>query len=1092
MRLGRFRTLAIAAVVALAGASTLIATSTPQTSATASFTFTRQAGINRFDTSSQIATSNFTTAGTVVMASGVNFPDALGGAYLAGALGTAILLLPASGAVPQPILNALSALKTKNISLLGGPSAVGEDVSNQLSNTPSSSSQGGNLVVTRIFGGGRYDTNLATVKAANTAVGSFNNKKTAIVASGANFPDALAAGAVSWAKNFPIIITDPDTLSPQARQALQDLGIQQVIIMGGNAAVSAVVEQQINALGVTTLQRMNGTDRSDTSTKNATYAIANFGFKNTALDVASGDQSFGGADALSAAPAAGKNTTTLVVTNSASDPGADVAFAQTNASTLTSGTAFGGPNPLPDGTLGAIQTAARTVASNQTYSVSPAAAQTKTVSTGSVLTDTSGAINYTASRLGTTSVDVQLFQASVVSVSSSNQVSFTPVGGTSNANPGTVAAKVTTVNGTSTGPTPTSKVISVTPQNGSVTFTVNSTTAESDIPVVFSRADGNDTLELNPQNQPTEGFGIGGTAIWLPPQGNAGNIAQGSVTAIDSASPPTYLVLSAAFPGTDEARTYNIKGGDTFQLFQPPSAAFAGGTCTSTTAADFFSKLSLGDGLQGTYSTTGGSSILCLNEIAPAAPPSLAISAPASNPSGGAVLTIGDAATASVASYNVYRFAKAASACPTVPVTPAGASLASLGFSKVGNQADADPGVGSGTAATFNDTGLSASTTYCYAVTSVDQSGEESRFPANADGAVFGPAAGYTTSAAAAATAPASVSTAQAITSGHTTPGTGDQLVVNFDQPVAVASTFSMVLRDQAGVPNTMEINQTNATTALSNGGTTVTYTLTSNPSSSPAALALSKVEIFSQTGVSSATGQWNLAKSGAIKGGGSTLATVFSRMFFGTNADIATAAPIITVATVTATGSAAANTVQATGCGAGQKLLVYNAVTGALLNAGGTTCAGGTTTVNPSPALTSGETLIATVLPSTNAQEGVGAWSAMALTATGNSAATPANTITVNFSQPVTCTVSGTSAGQYVFTPAGGGAPVTATANTCPGAAGGTSVTLTFAALPANNTGVLTYTPGAVAADRLTGGTGSFAVGVAVPNQNLSAPIGT
>src|SRR5581483_4565027 len=110
-------------------------------------------------------------------------------------------------------------------------------------------------------------------------------KNTAVVASGANFPDAVAGGAVahggyqgpgqfgSTGGAFPLIITDPNSLSPQAQAALLNLNIQNVLVVGGSAAVSNTVVTAIQGVGagIQTLQFV-GTNRMDTARQLATFA----------------------------------------------------------------------------------------------------------------------------------------------------------------------------------------------------------------------------------------------------------------------------------------------------------------------------------------------------------------------------------------------------------------------------------------------------------------------------------------------------------------------------------------------------------------------------------------------------------------------------------------------------------------------------------------------------------------------------------------------------------------------------------------------------------------------------------------------------
>lgn len=361
----RFRRLkrgaAIAGVTALSGSLALVAAvpAHAATTTTTGFAFTRIAGANRFGTAAALATQAFPNgAATAIIATGFNFPDALAGNYLAGQDNAPILLVNATGTVPAETMQALQTLKTKNVIILGLQAAVGDDVAAALAGTSSSATGGGNITVTRIGGATRYDTaNLVDEAPGAAAVGTFNGKKTAFLARGDNFPDALGAGAVAFARHFPIILTDPNTLSPQAIKTIADLGIQQLIVLGGTAAVSTAVETGADTNGVTTLVRLSGATRSDTSRLLADYAITNLGFLNTRFSVASGDDAFGGADALASGPFSGSQNIPTLITNSVGDPGAVVTFATEHSGSESSGFAIGGTAPLPDATLVPITSA---------------------------------------------------------------------------------------------------------------------------------------------------------------------------------------------------------------------------------------------------------------------------------------------------------------------------------------------------------------------------------------------------------------------------------------------------------------------------------------------------------------------------------------------------------------------------------------------------------------------------------------------------------------------------------------------------------------------------------------------------------------
>ncbi|MGH9157612.1 MAG: cell wall-binding repeat-containing protein, partial [Acidimicrobiales bacterium] len=344
----RFQKVAALLAVALSALG-LTALPVPPARAAAGFAFTRLAGADRYATAAAVAVASFPLgAATVVVATGETFPDALAGSFLAGAHGAPILLVPRTAPVPAATLAALATLGARRVILLGGPDAIGPDIQQALVAT-------GLLSVTRLAGADRYETMKAIVTDPSTGVGGVDSIRTAIVASGENFPDALALGPVAWALGLPVILTTPGSLSPRAAEALTQLRIGQVIIAGGPLAISPATEATIAALGIGTLVRFAGVDRSDTSRLAADYAIDNFGFKRDHFNVASGGNF---PDALAGGPHGGAEDPTVnLITNSSNDPGQVVDFAAASANLLRSGHAFGGPAALPDATLATITTA---------------------------------------------------------------------------------------------------------------------------------------------------------------------------------------------------------------------------------------------------------------------------------------------------------------------------------------------------------------------------------------------------------------------------------------------------------------------------------------------------------------------------------------------------------------------------------------------------------------------------------------------------------------------------------------------------------------------------------------------------------------
>ena len=273
----------------------------PAPPAGAAVTSTRLSGTNRFETAAAMAKAKFPNGvASVVLASGFTFADALAGSYFAGA-GTAAcpesgILLTTPDTLPPATQQALADLHVKTVTILGGTSAVSDNVAGQL--------QALGLTVKRIGGHNRFETMLDL----DTACGA-PTQKVAFIASGLNFPDALSAAGASYGKHIPMILTRPDQLSAEARQALTTLGITQVLVMGGASAVSPAVNSAITGMGIAIAQQFAGHDRGDTAAKFATWAVANLGFSKAEAALARGDDF---ADALAGAQATGDPVVTLL------------------------------------------------------------------------------------------------------------------------------------------------------------------------------------------------------------------------------------------------------------------------------------------------------------------------------------------------------------------------------------------------------------------------------------------------------------------------------------------------------------------------------------------------------------------------------------------------------------------------------------------------------------------------------------------------------------------------------------------------------------------------------------------------------------
>jgi putative cell wall-binding protein len=286
----------------------------------------RIGGIDRYATSAQLFTSGGATT-TAVVAGGLGFADGLSANYLAGQLGTGTLLTdPAS--LPQPTKQALFTTGVATVYILGGTTAVGANVANQIGalhvgNVPTAAL----INVIRIAGADRYATNNAVdlYLGAGSASGA-----TAYVASGNGFADALTIGPASYDQGNPLVLVNgtATTLTPAAQSTIVNLGITKVIIVGGTAVVTPAIEAAIHtATGATVLNRLAGADRTLTAAAIAAYETTSgaggIAASGTYVDVAGLafaaarvylTNGLGYADALSAGPVAGSNTNAILLT----------------------------------------------------------------------------------------------------------------------------------------------------------------------------------------------------------------------------------------------------------------------------------------------------------------------------------------------------------------------------------------------------------------------------------------------------------------------------------------------------------------------------------------------------------------------------------------------------------------------------------------------------------------------------------------------------------------------------------------------------------------------------------------------------------
>ncbi|GAB4284595.1 MAG: hypothetical protein Kow0067_06680 [Coriobacteriia bacterium] len=248
-------------------------------------------------------------APAVVIATGYNWPDALGGAALAGAVRGPILLTE-SGTLPQAVLTEIGRLGCERAYVLGGPSAVSVTVYDAVKASLASHD------VVRLGGADRYETAARIARELKKVRGS-SYDGTAFICTGNDFPDALAAAPIAAANGWPIYLTPTDHLPASVRSALLETWggnpSNHGYIIGGEAAVGDAVETTLGTSPFFGFSRIFGSNRYTTAAKVAQTGYTGMGMLWSRPAIATGEDF---PDALAGGVLQGSDASVLLLTPS--------------------------------------------------------------------------------------------------------------------------------------------------------------------------------------------------------------------------------------------------------------------------------------------------------------------------------------------------------------------------------------------------------------------------------------------------------------------------------------------------------------------------------------------------------------------------------------------------------------------------------------------------------------------------------------------------------------------------------------------------------------------------------------------------------
>jgi putative cell wall-binding protein len=288
-------------------------------------------GNDRFAVANAISRDAYPNgAGTVFIATGANYPDALSAAPAAIKL-AAPLLLTYPGELPASVVTEIQRLKPTTIVVVGGTASVSDGVLGSL--VPLAKE------VVRIAGADRFETSRAIADYA------FDNASTAYIATGANFPDALAAGSAAGIADAPVLLVNGNVPTADAATVnmLNKFGVSTVKIAGGPVAVSDSIAQSLGANG-RTVARLAGNDRFSTA-----VALNQDALRSSPTVYLATGHNF--PDALAGSVLAGARDSALLLAHTSCVPGS--VLSSITALKATRVVLFGGASAL-DGNVAAL------------------------------------------------------------------------------------------------------------------------------------------------------------------------------------------------------------------------------------------------------------------------------------------------------------------------------------------------------------------------------------------------------------------------------------------------------------------------------------------------------------------------------------------------------------------------------------------------------------------------------------------------------------------------------------------------------------------------------------------------------------------
>jgi putative cell wall-binding protein len=210
--------------VVIVGGTPSVSAAVASSVAALDVTVTRLAGTDRFATSRLVADYAFDESPYAFIATGLGFPDALSAGAAAAYYDAPVILVNGTASAPDAAtVNLLETFGAVDLYVVGGAPSMSDSMVTALRGVSDS--------LTQLAGANRYATSSEVLRYI------FIDSPSLYVATGANFPDALAGAAAAGAKGMALVITPPTCMFEATREQVSRIRVSEMILLGGSTTI---------------------------------------------------------------------------------------------------------------------------------------------------------------------------------------------------------------------------------------------------------------------------------------------------------------------------------------------------------------------------------------------------------------------------------------------------------------------------------------------------------------------------------------------------------------------------------------------------------------------------------------------------------------------------------------------------------------------------------------------------------------------------------------------------------------------------------------------------------------------------------------